>query len=84
MFGCICFLLHGNALVAVWKNSLVVRLGPEEGEHALREPHVKVFDITGKPMKGWVTIEPAGLEDASHLKRWVEQATQFVRTLPAK
>lgn len=41
MFGCICILLHGNAMAGVWKDRLIARLGPDEGEAALREPHVK-------------------------------------------
>ena len=48
MFGCVCFLLNGNALAGVWKNRLIARLGPDEGESALREPHVRAFDITGR------------------------------------
>jgi hypothetical protein len=40
MFGCICFMLNGNALAGVWKDSLIARLGPDEGEAALLEPHV--------------------------------------------
>ena len=52
MFGCICFLLRGNVLVGVWRKSLIVRLGPEEGEEALKEAHVGEFDITGRAMKG--------------------------------
>lgn len=47
MFGCICFFLNGNALAGVWKDRLIARLGPDEGEAALREPHVRQFDITG-------------------------------------
>jgi TfoX/Sxy family transcriptional regulator of competence genes len=53
MFGGVGFLLNGNLLVGVWKDSLIARLGPEEGDEALKEPHVKVFDITGRPMKNW-------------------------------
>ena len=56
MFGGIGFLLNGNMLVGVWKDSLVVRLGPEEGDAALKEPHVSEFDITGRAMKGWVLV----------------------------
>ncbi len=52
MFGSICFLLNGNMLVGVWKNFLIARLGPDQAEEALLEPHVKEMDITGKPMKG--------------------------------
>src|SRR5207248_7229269 len=40
MFGCICFFLNGNALAGVWKDGLIARLGPDEGEAALKEPHV--------------------------------------------
>jgi hypothetical protein len=53
LFGCIAFLLHGDVFVGVWKDSLIVRLGPEGGDEALLEPHVKEFDITGRAMKGW-------------------------------
>jgi TfoX/Sxy family transcriptional regulator of competence genes len=84
MFGGVGFLLNNNMLVGVWKDSLVVRLGPETGSEALTKPHVKEFDITGRPMKGWVMVEPDGLESDSQLAEWVEQAIQFVQTLPAK
>jgi hypothetical protein len=84
MFGGICFLLNGNLLVGVWKDSLIARLGPDEGEAALLEPHVKVFDITGRPMRNWVLVEPEGVEDDGQLKAWIERATKFVRTLPKK
>ena len=84
MFGGICFLLNGNLLVGVWKDSLIARLGPDGGEAALREPHVRVFDITGKPMKGWVLVSPEGVEEDDQLTEWIQRAIQFVETLPAK
>jgi TfoX/Sxy family transcriptional regulator of competence genes len=84
MFGGVGFLLNGNILVGVWKDSLIVRLGPDEGDEALKEPHVKEFDITGRPMKGWVLVELEGIENDEQLKDWIERATIFVRTLPAK
>jgi len=56
MFGGVGFLLDGNMLVGVWKESLVVRLGPDEGDEALKEPHVGEFNITGRSMKGWVLV----------------------------
>lgn len=84
MFGCICFLLNGNALAGVWKDRLIARLGPDEGELALREPHVRAFDITGRPMRNWVTVEPEGVEDDDQLKDWIERAMTFVKKLPGK
>src|SRR3954462_7662677 len=82
MFGCVCFFLNGNALAGVWKDRLIARLGPVEGEAALREPHVRAFDITGRPMKNWVAVGPEGVEDEDQLQAWIERATEFVKTLP--
>ncbi len=84
MFGGVCFLLNGNLLVGVWKDSLVARLGPREGEAALREAHVRAFDITGRPMRNWVLVEPEGIEDDARLADWIERAKRFVDTLPGK
>ena len=84
MFGGIGFLLNGNLLVGVWKDSLCVRLGPEQAEEALLEPNVKEFDITGRSMKGWVLVEPEGVEDDDQLSGWIQRAVKFVGKLPAK
>lgn len=84
MFGGVGFLLNGNLLVGVWKDSLAVRLGKEQGEAAAGELHVRPFDITGKPMRGWVLVAPEGVEDDDQLAGWIGRAGAFVRTLPAK
>jgi TfoX/Sxy family transcriptional regulator of competence genes len=84
MFGCVCFFLHGNALAGVWKDRLIARLGPDEAEAARRESHVREFDITRRPMRNWVAVEPEGVEDDDQLKAWVERAIKFVRMIPKK
>lgn len=84
LFGGVGFLLHGNLLVAIWKHSLIVRLGPDAAAQALQEPHVGEFDVTGKPMKGWIMVEPDGLDEDEQLNRWIELAWKFVASLPPK
>lgn len=84
MFGGVCFLLNGNLLVGVWKDSLIARVGKDAYDDALQEEHVREFDITGKPMKGWVMVQPDGIDSDLQLSHWIDLATQFVRTLPAK
>ena len=84
MFGGVGFLLNRNMLVGVWKDSLIVRLGPDEGEVALLEPHVREFDITGKAMKGWAMVEPEGLEYDDELKNGIQRATKFVGKMVTK
>ena len=84
MFGSVGFLLHGNMCVGVWKSSLIVRLDPEQAGAALQLPEVREFDITGRPMKGWIMVEPDGLESDEQLRGWINQAKEFVVTLPKK
>ena len=84
MFGGVGFLLNGNLLVGVWKQSLIVRLGPQQAKEARQQEFVREFDITGRPMKGWVLVEPDGLEFDDRLKDWLDRAEEFVETLPAK
>ena len=84
MFGGLGFLLNGNMLVGIWHQSLIVRLGPQQAAEALAMPFVKDFDITGKPMKGWVMVAPEGIDFDADLRSWIEKARSFVETLPAK
>jgi hypothetical protein len=84
LFGCVAFLLNGNVVVGVWKDSLIVRLGPEGADEALLEPHIKEFNITGRPMRNWVLVEPEGVEADDQLKGWIQRTVRFVRTLPRK
>src|SRR5438045_90294 len=84
MFGCLCFLLNGNGLAGVWKNNFIARLGPDGYDEAILEPHVREFDITGKPMRNWVAVEPAGIEEDDQLTGWIERAMKFVQRLPRK
>ena len=83
MFGGTCRLLNGNMMCGVHKNSLILRLGEEEAERALRQPRVRAMDITGKPMKGWVMLDEADLE-GGELESWLEKARRFAESLPPK
>ena len=84
MFGGICYLVKGNMSFGIWKDSLIARIGPDGYEEALLEPHVRAFDITGRPMTGWVLVGPGGIGDKEQLTYWIRRALQFVRTMPAK
>jgi len=84
MFGGVGFLLNGNICVGIWKQSLIARLGPDDGQAALEEPNVAPFDITGRAMKGWVMVEPDGIETDERLGEWIGRAVEFVETLAPK
>ena len=84
MFGGVGFLFGGNMCVGVWKTSLIARLGPTLADEALQQPHVHEFDITGRPMKGWVLVDADGLDEDDQLSAWVQRAVEFARALAAK
>jgi len=84
MFGGICYLLRGNMFSGVYKDFLILRLGHKGAQEALRSKYVRSFDITGKPMKGWVMVDEKGFRSDDELSAWLEEALDFVRTLPEK
>ena len=84
MFGGICYLIHGHMVAGVYKDYLILRLGEEEARAALDKAHVQVFDITGRPMKGWVMVAEPGFADLADLLHWMTLAKQFVEKLPPK
>jgi hypothetical protein len=84
MFGGIGFMLRGNMACGVNGDELIVRVGPEKYEQALGSPHTRPFDMTGRPMRGWVMVAPAGFESDAGLQDWVQQGVEFALSLPEK
>jgi hypothetical protein len=84
MFGGICHLLNGNMFCGVYKDFLILRLGPGNDGEALKQPHVRPFDITGRPMKGWVMVAEDGFKGDEELENWLDLTRKFVETLPLK
>ena len=84
MFGGLCFLSRGYMFVGIVGEALMARVGPDAYGKALRRPHARPMDFTGKPMKGYVFVDPPGYEEDRDLKRWVEESLKFVGTLPDK
>ena len=84
MFGGIGFLLRGNMCFGIWKDNLILRLGEIQAKGALKSKNVGPFDITGRAMKGWVMVSPAGMKSTRTLQHWVMKAIDFVSLLPRK
>ena len=85
MFGGLAFLLRGNMAVGLSSGGeLMVRVGPDGTDAALARPHTRLFDMTGRPMRGWILVAPEGVRTKPQLAAWVKRGVQFARTLPAK
>ena len=84
MFGGVAFMVSGNMTVGVLQDNLIARVGLENYQDSLRKLGTDLFQPTGKPMAGWVTVAPDGHQTDEDLKYWIELALEFVKTLPAK
>jgi TfoX/Sxy family transcriptional regulator of competence genes len=84
MFGGVGYMLHGNMACGVNQDALIVRVGPEGYQEALAQPYVKPFDMTGRPMKGWVVVLAEGCQSDEALEAWVQQGVGFALTLEPK
>ncbi len=84
MFGGICYLLQGNMGFGIYKDYLIVRMDKHMAEQKLTEKNVRPFDITGKPMMGWVMVEEAGWKDEKAMTNWLDIGRRYALTLPKK
>ena len=84
MFGGVAFMVGGNMCCGVNTDDLMLRVGADGHNAALRRPHARPMDITGRPMKSMVFVGAAGTERDADLRGWIDTALDFVRTLPPK
>lgn len=84
MFGGIGFTIDGTMVAGVHGKELIARVAAGDHDAFVREPGARTFDITGRPMKGWLLVGPAGTAKAANLKKWVDRSVEFAATLPAK
>jgi len=84
MFGGLCFLVHGNMACGIVKDVLMVRVGPDAYGAALTEPHAREMDFTGRPLKGMVYVDSAGVQTPKTLSAWVKRGVAFAGALPQK
>ncbi|MEW6543102.1 MAG: TfoX/Sxy family protein [Nitrospirota bacterium] len=82
MFGGLAFLSRGKMFAGILKRDLVVRVGPEANVQALKEPHTRPMDFTGRPMKGYIYVSPAGTKSAAQLRKWLAKGLDFAASLP--
>jgi TfoX/Sxy family transcriptional regulator of competence genes len=84
MFGGLAFMVRGHMSVGIVKDDLMVRVSPDDYERWVKEPHARPMDFTGRPMKGFIYVDPRGYEDDADLERWVGRAVACASALPAK
>ena len=84
MFGGLVFMVRGNMYCGIEQDRLMLRVGPDQYAAALVQPYAGIMDFTGRPLRGFVIVQPAGFANDAALQEWVNRALAFVQTLPAK
>lgn len=84
MFGGLAMMLAGNMAVGVNGEDLIVHADPGDHEKLLAEPGARPFDLTGRPMKGWLLVDASGCAGDDDLRRWVDRGVAYARSLTPK
>jgi hypothetical protein len=81
MFGCVGFFVTGSLACGVHEKELIVRVGADAAEAALKEPRTRRFDLSGRPMKGWLLVQ---VKDDKALSSWISRGITYAATLAKK
>lgn len=84
MFGGVGYLLKGNMAFGIWKDFLIVRMDKDQAGQSLQSASVRPFDITGKPMAGWVMVAESAWKGRAGLMKWLKMGKDFSLSLPEK
>ena len=84
MVGGLCFMVRGHMCIGVDKNRRMVRVGADAHERALKLKHAVPMDFTGRPIRGFVFVEPAGCANQRAVDAWVRRGLAFVTSLAPK
>lgn len=82
MFGGLCFMVNGQMCCGLTKTDLMVRVGKAGYDDALAQPHARPMDFTGRPLVGFVYVDPAGVRTKVGLAKWIARGLAFVTTSP--
>jgi TfoX/Sxy family transcriptional regulator of competence genes len=77
MMGGLCFMVDGKMCVGVEKHRLMARIDPAVYENALKRKGCVPMDFTGRPMRGFVFVNPEGLAEDTELETWLNLALEF-------
>lgn len=83
MMGGLVFMVNEKMCVGITRDKktqedqLMLRIGIQEYETALKSEHAKKMDFTGKPMRGFIFVGPQGYDLETDLEFWIEKALAY-------
>lgn len=77
MMGGLTFMLNDKMCVGIIQDALMCRIDPAIYQAALEKKACRPMDFTGRPMKGWVIIDPPGIKNKTDFDYWITLALDF-------
>jgi TfoX/Sxy family transcriptional regulator of competence genes len=77
MMGGLCFMVDGKMCVGVETERLMARIDPALYDEALGKKGCAAMDFTGRPMRGFVFVNPEGISSKADLAKWIDLALEF-------
>lgn len=77
MMGGLCFMVNDKMCAGIVNESLMARIAPELYAEALHRPGCREMDFTGRPMQGFVFVDPEGIDDDDDLLAWIQLCLDF-------
>ena len=84
MFGGLCFMVGGHMTIGINGESLMARVGPDAFEASLTLAHARPMDFTGRPLRGFIYVDPAGTKTQAAVAEWVKRCLAFTESLPKR
>ena len=84
MFGGIAFMINGNMAVGVSGGELMVRIGKEAHDEFVALPGARIFDLSARPMRGWLVVGSEGFATEAELDAWIDRGVLHAEALPKK
>jgi len=84
MFGGIAFMVNGNMAVGVSGDELMVRVGKDAHDEVVALPGARIFDLSARPMRGWIAVAPEGYATDDALDGWIDRGVAYAESLPPK
>ena len=77
MIGGLCFMINDKMAIGVVNNSLLARIDPEIYQSSLKKKGCRPMDFTGRIMKGFVCVDPIGIDSEKDLEYWIQVCLDF-------
>lgn len=77
MMGGLCYMIKDKMAVGVVKDSLMARIDPAIYDASLKRKGCRQMDFTGRVLKGFVLIDPIGIDMDKDFDYWIQLCLDF-------